>query len=99
CITATANALAPTIVQLSAGLETPSAARLQDAARDRRAVFEAFSTIAALKEFTALRTGDGRWRNVLPPLTTLSAGETAALRDRLAALNCLPDSRARRRSR
>lgn len=79
CVTATANANPALICGVYAQRGTPSASLLQKRATAARAVFESFPVIPALKEFTARRTGDARWRVMRPPLVALAAGEADAL--------------------
>jgi 4-hydroxy-tetrahydrodipicolinate synthase len=85
CVTATANALADSICDLAARLDDPGAVSMQERLSARRAVFERYPTIAALKAFEARRSGNARWRNVRPPLTALDGQDEAALFEALAA--------------
>jgi 4-hydroxy-tetrahydrodipicolinate synthase len=78
CVTATANAHPSLICQLYAERGQLSAPALQASAAAARAMLESKPMIPALKDFTARRTGDARWRNVRPPLVALDAGETGA---------------------
>ncbi|HLJ83794.1 MAG TPA: dihydrodipicolinate synthase family protein [Candidatus Eremiobacteraceae bacterium] len=75
CVTATANAHPELISRLYADRGRPSAPALQARAAAARSMFESKPMIAELKDFTARRTGDGRWRNVRPPLIALDSGE------------------------
>jgi 4-hydroxy-tetrahydrodipicolinate synthase len=68
CVTATANAQPDLISQLYAERGRPTADALQTQVAAARAAFESKPMISGLKDFTALRTGDARWRNVRPPL-------------------------------
>jgi 4-hydroxy-tetrahydrodipicolinate synthase len=70
---------------LAARLDDPGAVSMQERLSARRAVFERYPTIAALKAFEARRSGDARWRNVRPPLTALDGQDEAALFEALAA--------------
>jgi 4-hydroxy-tetrahydrodipicolinate synthase len=82
CVTATANANAAQICALYRKRDDNDADGLQSAVAAARAKFEGYPMIAALKAFTAHRTGDDRWRNVRPPLVALDhtqAGELGAI--------------------
>jgi 4-hydroxy-tetrahydrodipicolinate synthase len=87
CVSATANATAALISELYRRRDDPSAGELQQRATDARSAFEGYPLIAALKEFTARRTGDRRWRNLRPPLEPLTDAQSRALFDRLATLH------------
>jgi 4-hydroxy-tetrahydrodipicolinate synthase len=76
CVTATANAHPAPICQLYAERGQPSAPALQTRVAATRSASESKPMIPGLKEFTARRTGDARWRNVRPPLVALDSGET-----------------------
>ena len=78
CVTATANAHPDLISQLYADRGQPSAPALQTRVAAARSAFESKPMIPALKDFTARRTGDDRWRNVRPPLVALDSGEAGA---------------------
>jgi len=83
CVSATANVNAAAIAALYRRLT-----READAA-DRsviavRTVFDAFPMIAALKEFVARRSGDARWRSLLPPLSPLDPDQANRLVEELA---------------
>jgi 4-hydroxy-tetrahydrodipicolinate synthase len=71
CVTATANAHPDLLGQLYAERCRPSAAALQAQVAAARSMFESKPMISGLKDFTARRTGDVRWRNVRPPLVAL----------------------------
>ena len=82
CVTATANANAAQICTLYRKRDDPDADALQAAVAAVRGKFEGYPMIAALKAFTASRTGDERWRNVRAPLVALDrtqAGELSAI--------------------
>ncbi|HKW44563.1 MAG TPA: dihydrodipicolinate synthase family protein [Candidatus Eremiobacteraceae bacterium] len=79
CVSATANAFAASISELYAKAGEPGAAAIQHRVSAARAIFEQYPVIAALKEFEARRSGDGRWRNLRPPLTTLTDSDADAL--------------------
>jgi 4-hydroxy-tetrahydrodipicolinate synthase len=78
CVTATANAHPDLISQLYAERGQPSAPALQVSVAAARSTFESKPMISGLKDFTARRTGDSRWRNVRPPLVALDSGEAGA---------------------
>lgn len=80
CVTATANAHPAAITSLYQQRESAHAAALQEEVTAARSAFEAYPMIAALKEFTALRTGNPMWRNLRPPLTPLDHVRAEALR-------------------
>lgn len=84
CVASTANAGAPLLCELYARRDDPEAAALQEQARSTRAVFESYPVIAALKEVVARRTGDLCWRTLRPPLTQMTAAESAELFVRLS---------------
>jgi 4-hydroxy-tetrahydrodipicolinate synthase len=75
CITATANANPRLLRQLH---DRPDA-DLQRRATIQRDFFESLPVISALKEFTAVRTHDARWRIVKPPLVALDGEQCARL--------------------
>jgi 4-hydroxy-tetrahydrodipicolinate synthase len=79
CVTATANANAAQICTLYRKRDDADADALQAAVASVRAAFEGHPMIAALKAFTAHRTGDERWRNVRPPLVPLDTAKAAEL--------------------
>jgi 4-hydroxy-tetrahydrodipicolinate synthase len=79
CVTATANAFADSICDFYARIDQPDAAAIQEQVSAARTMFERYPTIAALKEFEARRSGDARWRNVRPPLTTMPRLDADAL--------------------
>ena len=79
CVTATANVQAALLSELYASRGSAEARALQERANATRTVFEGVPMIPALKEVVAQRTGDARWRNVMPPLTLLSQARAAAL--------------------
>ena len=79
CVTATANADPASICALYDARHSPHAGALQEKVTAARLALEAFPMIPALKELPADRTGDGRWRNLRPPLTALDAAQREAL--------------------
>jgi 4-hydroxy-tetrahydrodipicolinate synthase len=85
CVTATANAFAPMICELYARLGDYDAPTLQERASQARAAVERYPAIAALKELEARRSGESRWRNVRPPLTSLSRADADALDSELGS--------------
>ncbi|HEY7980915.1 MAG TPA: dihydrodipicolinate synthase family protein [Candidatus Eremiobacteraceae bacterium] len=85
CVTATANAFAEPICELYARLGGPDAPALQERVNLMRATVERYPAIAALKELEARRSGDTRWRNVRPPLTSLRRSDADALDAALGA--------------
>ena len=87
CVTATANAFAKAICELYARIGTPDAPALQERVSRMRAAVERYPAIAALKELEARRSGDARWRNVRPPLTTLRREDADALDSELGAVS------------
>ncbi len=84
CITASANANPGLICQIYEEYGRENATVLQASAAAIRSAFESFPVIPALKEFTARRTGDSRWRNVRPPLVALNERDALALMTRVA---------------
>jgi 4-hydroxy-tetrahydrodipicolinate synthase len=85
CVTATANAFAAPICELYKRIGDPDAPAMQANISRMRASVERYPAIAALKELEARRSGDARWRNVRPPLTTLSRADGDALVSELGA--------------
>jgi 4-hydroxy-tetrahydrodipicolinate synthase len=79
CVTATANANAAQICTLYRKRDDADGDALQAAVAAVRASFEGYPMIAALKAFTARRTGDERWCNVRPPLVPLDGDRAAEL--------------------
>ena len=79
CVTATANAHPAMIYDLYRDAAAADADAFQEKVAAARAVFEEYPMIAALKEFTARRTGDARWRNLRPPLTPLDGARAQQL--------------------
>ena len=80
CVTATAN-VSPRSLRALYDSRDPAA---QETATARRAVFESMPSIAALKEMTAQRTGDARWRDLRPPLRPLLENQAAEIATALA---------------
>jgi 4-hydroxy-tetrahydrodipicolinate synthase len=85
CVSATANATAPLVCDVYAGRSDPQARTRQEQATAARDVFEKFPLIPALKTVLAGRTGDARWESVRPPLSKLSAAQSAAMFEGLKA--------------
>jgi 4-hydroxy-tetrahydrodipicolinate synthase len=79
CVTATANLFAASICELYARIDEPEAEMLQKRVSAARALFERHPVIAALKECEARRSGDARWRNLRPPLSTLPQSDADEL--------------------
>jgi 4-hydroxy-tetrahydrodipicolinate synthase len=79
CVTATANAHPAMICELYRGAAAAGADAFQEKVAAARAVFEEYPMIAALKEFTARRTGDAHWRNLRPPLAPLDGAHAQRL--------------------
>lgn len=79
CVTATANVHPASICELYEVKDGSDAPALQERITAARSVFERYPMIAALKEVCAQRTGDGRWRNLRPPLTRLAPEARAVL--------------------
>ncbi len=85
CISATANVTAPLAgAGWHAKDATTRAARIGDAAAVRGA-FTSLPLIAAIKETLAELYQDAAWRQMLPPLRSLDAEESAKLRAALAS--------------
>lgn len=72
CITAMGNIAAREIVQLYEARESPAANASAGALNDLRAALQAVPLIPALKSHLAATTKDASWRNVRPPLLTLT---------------------------
>ena len=82
CITATANVNAQAIakvVRLFDAGDHVAAATVHETVRKIRRLLENSAPIPAQKRLLALATGDARWANVRPPLTSMSADDGAAL--------------------
>lgn len=79
CITATGNVNPGPIDELYRGWRSGEAERLQADITATRLVFQQFPMIAALKSAIAHWCLDPGWAAVRPPLTELSATQTAAL--------------------
>lgn len=86
CVTATANVNARAIVELSHARERGDAATLERSVAAKRATFESFGLIPALKASVAETTGVRLWRNVRPPLLPLSDSQCVELLSRLGSL-------------
>lgn len=88
CITATANVNAPALVRLARLVhDDAGAGRVAfEAVRQVRLAVQEHPPIPAMKALLARRTGDARWRNVRPPLVSLSWEQEEALAERLAAV-------------
>ena len=74
-VTATANAY-PRLLRSLFEVRNQT---LQERVTGSREIFERQPLIAALKEFTAKRTGDPRWRNIRPPLRALDSAAATQL--------------------
>jgi 4-hydroxy-tetrahydrodipicolinate synthase len=79
CITATGNVAAQPIAALFEQRNEVHAAALDRAVNEMRSAFETLPVIPALKAYLAQTTGVDSWRNVRPPLRSLTAGETTQL--------------------
>lgn len=79
CISAVANVTSRSLAALMAKARTAEADALQQAATHIRVTLQKFPTIPALKEITAQRTGNARWRLMRPPLVALDPGRAAEL--------------------
>ncbi|WP_172296676.1 dihydrodipicolinate synthase family protein [Pseudoruegeria sp. HB172150] len=79
CISATANYTAPICAEIWAGGGTDA---LHGRVAELRAAISRAALIPSVKYMVAARTGDGTWKNALPPFTALGEAEAAAL-DRL----------------
>ena len=86
CITATANINARDIVevmQLVGTGDVAGAQELHETVKRFRLLMQDYSPIPAQKRLLAIATGDPRWANVRPPLTTMPANAGRKLADRL----------------
>lgn len=82
CISASVNLTAPCAARVWAGQSDASEADISSLAEERGALAGP-NLIAGIKHMVAERTGDIRWQQVLPPLTTLSPEDGAALTNHL----------------
>lgn len=87
CITATANVNATAIMQLFQSWQEPGAAELQARINERRAVFQAYPLIPAMKAAIAWQTDTPEWRVVRPPLVELTDEQAGQLQANLAKLD------------
>jgi 4-hydroxy-tetrahydrodipicolinate synthase len=84
CISATANVTGPFAQAAFTGRsEAEKAEGLAEAVRIRGEISK-FPLVAAVKETLALLSGNVGWRRMMPPLTTLSSGQSTALASALA---------------
>ena len=72
CITAMGNVAAREIVELYEMREMPAATARSGAINELRATLQTLPLIPALKAYLAQTTGDASWRNVRPPLMSLT---------------------------
>jgi 4-hydroxy-tetrahydrodipicolinate synthase len=79
CISATANVTGPFAkLGYTGRTERERAEGLAEAVRIRAEISK-FPLVAAVKEALALITGDGGWRRMMPPLTSLPPSQAASL--------------------
>jgi len=84
CISATANVTGAFAQRaFTGGSAGERAEGLAEAVRIRAEISK-FPLVAAVKEALALLTGQGVWRQLMPPLTSLTQAQSAALRVALA---------------
>ena len=86
CVTASGNVAAGLIRLVFENGASSTGSHREQQARDLRLTLESVPLIAGLKEFTAYRTGDARWRNVRPPLTRLAREHADIVVRRVRAL-------------
>lgn len=86
CITASGNINPHGIRRLLDALGTPEADALQKGVAAVRATFSEYPLIPAAKAVLSEELGDPRLATVRPPLTPLTAAQTAELRGRLASV-------------
>lgn len=93
CITAVCNVASPLAADVLVSWrhgDWTGAARGQERLNAVRRALSAYPLSAALKEVMARHSGDGRWRNIRPPLQRLAAGDAAALASALDRLAFTP---------
>ncbi len=86
CISATANTHVKEIRRLYDGWSSPDAADMHKRASAIRALIASYPLIAAVKATLADQHKHKGWHRLRPPLTPLDDKQTAALREKLAAL-------------
>lgn len=86
CISATANTHVKEIRRLYDGWNSPDAADMHKRASAIRALIASYPLIAAVKATLADRHKHKGWHRLRPPLTPLDDKQTAALREKLAAI-------------
>ena len=86
CISATANINIPQLRQLFDHWQTEAAPELQQAATRLRTIIEGYPLIPALKEILAYYSDDPGWRKLRPPLTGLTAEQSAMLLETLQGI-------------
>jgi 4-hydroxy-tetrahydrodipicolinate synthase len=86
CISATANTHVKAIRRLYDGWNSPEAADMHKRASAIRALIASYPLIAAVKATLAERYKHKGWHRLRPPLTPLDDKQTAALREKLAAI-------------
>jgi 4-hydroxy-tetrahydrodipicolinate synthase len=79
CISASANINVAAIAKLAARWQEDDAAQLHDAVSAVRAAVEAYPLIPALKTMMAHYANDDGWTRLRPPLTALTAEQSAGL--------------------
>jgi 4-hydroxy-tetrahydrodipicolinate synthase len=79
CVSATANVNALAISDLFQRRGEAAARELEERVKVKRAAFEGYPMIPALKGYLAATTGNARWRSVRPPLTLLNDDDVAQL--------------------
>jgi 4-hydroxy-tetrahydrodipicolinate synthase len=90
CISATANVTGPFAkLGYTGGSERERADGLAEAVRIRAEISK-FPLVASVKEALALLTGEAGWRRMMPPLTSLSSSQAAALATALAGTALMP---------
>ena len=83
CISATANVTGPFAQRgLTGRSESDRVEGLAEAVRIRAEISK-FPLVASVKETLALVTGESAWRRLMPPLTSLTQPQSAALEDAL----------------
>ena len=84
-ISAMANVIPGRIRQLYDNYLAENADQVQDALNVPREALREYAPIPALKEILAVRTGDTCWRNVRPPLVSMSEQQAAAMLEKYTA--------------
>lgn len=93
CITATSNLIAPLLAQLFAqvreGADDATTQALEARIATIRGLFQRWPQIPALKAAHGLRSGDGVWRNVRPPMEPLGEDQVSEMRTAMTELGLL----------